>query len=535
MPRLFILLFSWMLSVSLWAQLPDSVMLSLDALFPEEKAQSLKEYAFKMYPYDKEVALQASAAGIDIAKEHKLWEKIADGLNTRGAIYGAYREMDSSFACYARALKLCDQYGFDQIKMKVGMNTGINHFYQGDYEKAIQSYHTSLRILEEKNDSVGIAHASANIGLSHIRREDHARAIEYLKRALVIYQLKGMVPSSARTLNGLGSAYLEVNLDSSIHYLEEGRKLLGEDDRSTIKGLMNINLGNAYSYKEEYEKSIVFYNQAYTIASSAEDVAGLITALMNMGRVNNDRGNYSVALRYFLEAMPLVEESGELHKELQLTTMMVKSYEEIGNYQLALEYQHRQIALHDSIYSLESNEHIQELEAKYEFEKKEKEIALKEMKLAQSTAQNQRKTIAIIVLTSGFLLISLLGWMIFKNYRQQQKKKEALAQQKMREYARQIELLRTSIDMQLNKTEARIPIDITQDDLNEYLIDPLTEREMEVLQKVAAGKTNKQVAEEIFISVSTVKYHLSNVYLKLDVHNRTEALAKASAMRLISS
>ncbi len=535
MLKLFAILSLGMICGGLSAQLPDSVELAMDTLSPLEEAQYLKEYAFKIYIYDKDIALEASARGIAVAQKNGLWEKMADGLNTRGVIYGAYREMDSSFACYAKAMQLCDQYGFDQIKMKVGMNTGINHFYQGDYEEAIKNYHTSLSILEEKKDSIGMAHASGNIGLSHIRREDFPLAIQYLKKALSIYRAKKMIPSMARTLNGLGSAYLEENLDSCIHYLEEGRQLLGEDDRSTIKGLMNVNLGNAYSYKDDYEKAFALFDQAYEISLNTGDVAGQITALINMGRVNNDIGSYSKALTYFLEALPLVKESGELHKELLLIGMMVRSYEETSDYQKALEYQHLQMALNDSIYNLESNEHIQELEAKYEFEKKEKEIALKEMKLAQSTAQNQRKTIAIIILTGSFLLISLLVFMIFRNYRQRQKKKEALTQEKLREYARQIELLRASIDLQLNKTEARIPVDITQEDLNDYLIDPLTEREMEVLQKVAAGKTNKQVAEEIFVSVSTVKYHLSNIYLKLDVHNRTEALAKASAMRLITS
>ena len=54
----------------------------------------------------------------------------------------------------------------------------------------------------------------------------------------------------------------------------------------------------------------------------------------------------------------------------------------------------------------------------------------------------------------------------------------------------------------------------------------LTERESEILDLVAAGNTNAEIAEALWIAPSTVRKHLENVYEKLDVHSRTAALAK---------
>ena len=51
----------------------------------------------------------------------------------------------------------------------------------------------------------------------------------------------------------------------------------------------------------------------------------------------------------------------------------------------------------------------------------------------------------------------------------------------------------------------------------------LTSRELEVLQLVAAGCTNGEIAQKLWVTEQTVKFHLSNVYRKLDVANRTEA------------
>lgn len=61
-------------------------------------------------------------------------------------------------------------------------------------------------------------------------------------------------------------------------------------------------------------------------------------------------------------------------------------------------------------------------------------------------------------------------------------------------------------------------------DLDDPLIDPLTDRELEVLQLLAQGKANKQIALDLAISEHTVKFHVSSIYTKLGAANRTEAV-----------
>jgi LuxR family maltose regulon positive regulatory protein len=66
-----------------------------------------------------------------------------------------------------------------------------------------------------------------------------------------------------------------------------------------------------------------------------------------------------------------------------------------------------------------------------------------------------------------------------------------------------------------------------------YTEDPLSERELEVLQHVARGLSNQEIAEKLFLSAGTVKRHMSNIYQKLDVHSRTQALERARALKVL--
>jgi LuxR family maltose regulon positive regulatory protein len=65
------------------------------------------------------------------------------------------------------------------------------------------------------------------------------------------------------------------------------------------------------------------------------------------------------------------------------------------------------------------------------------------------------------------------------------------------------------------------------------LVEPLSERELEVLQLIAEGLANPQIARRLFLALNTVKVHTRNIYSKLDVHNRTQAVMRARELDLL--
>jgi LuxR family maltose regulon positive regulatory protein len=66
------------------------------------------------------------------------------------------------------------------------------------------------------------------------------------------------------------------------------------------------------------------------------------------------------------------------------------------------------------------------------------------------------------------------------------------------------------------------------------LVEPLSHREIEILSHIAEGCTNQEIAQELVISLYTVKTHAGNIYSKLGVKNRTEAVAKARSLGILT-
>ena len=62
---------------------------------------------------------------------------------------------------------------------------------------------------------------------------------------------------------------------------------------------------------------------------------------------------------------------------------------------------------------------------------------------------------------------------------------------------------------------------------------PLTRRETEILEQIATGKSRKRIAEELFIDLETVKSHIKNIYSKLNVHSKADAIKLAKDNKFI--
>ena len=134
-------------------------------------------------------------------------------------------------------------------------------------------------------------------------------------------------------------------------------------------------------------KALEYFREAYRNFYDIGYTPGIITTLHNIGTAYSDLGEFNPALISYQNSLRMAD-------SVEYTDMVLTNYEAISNlysdfrdYQKALEYQTRYYSIKDSIYSDESRNKIAELEAAYNLEVKEKELANQQIQLKQQKIQ----------------------------------------------------------------------------------------------------------------------------------------------------
>ncbi len=93
------------------------------------------------------------------------------------------------------------------------------------------------------------------------------------------------------------------------------------------------------------------------------------------------------------------------------------------------------------------------------------------------------------------------------------------------------EQLLSTIEISLhNYAQSQIPGGLDLDQLNAKIVKPMTKREFSILKHIYHGKTNLQMAQSEYLSVNTIKYHIKQLYVKLDANSRSSLLARVRAL-----
>lgn len=89
--------------------------------------------------------------------------------------------------------------------------------------------------------------------------------------------------------------------------------------------------------------------------------------------------------------------------------------------------------------------------------------------------------------------------------------------------------LLASLEMVLynfQRGNTKAPAEICFDQINKHLTSPVSRREFNILEQIYKGLPNRRIAEDLYVSMNTVKKHINNTYIKLDVNSRSTAIAR---------
>ena len=384
-------------------------------------------------------------------------------------------------------------------------------------EEAIKYYFEALKLAEKENNSNSMAISLNGIGNSYINLEKYDEAIKYFKLAINIEKANNNQRGTGYGYSNLGEVYMYKEMyDSSYAYhmksLEIAKIIKHKDNEAIIYNT----LGQMFQHKKEYYSSVEYFKKAIPTLRKYNSRRYLSNSLINIGISQTEINLFDDGKANILKGLDIAKKIASKENIVLGHRALSDLYKKTDNFRLALDEHLAMTTYRDSIFNIQSENNIMAIEINYESEKKDEQI--KRLNL-ESKVQKSR----III---QFLAIAILGALaiFFILYNRIRIKNQNLEIRNMRlkieDHLKHI----STLEKKGNDNSANGSSIINKEEYG------LSIREEEVLSFISQGLKNQEIADKMFVSLSTVKTHTKNIFEKLDVRNRIEAAKKAQVL-----
>lgn len=309
---------------------------------------------------------------------------------------------------------------------------GVCQYMMGDYPKALESYQEALSYAEKANYLKGQANALNNIGNIQDELKNYSLALSYLQKALNIRESNKNEVGANRTKENMATVYSKMgDYERALDlYLEiYDFKVSREDEEGVSTTLMNI--GYAYEVLGRFQNALDYYTQSLKLLYKLDDNQNIAVCLNNIGDIYYALGNYN-------QAIDSSKKSLDIAKKLNLKTgikssalSLTKSYVEKQKFKEAYFNHVLYSQVKDSLFNEESAKILQEMETKYQTEKKQQEIEKQQLTIEKQDAQARMRNIMLYAMLGGLLLVVLIAVQVYRGYKQKQKANALLSAKNM--------------------------------------------------------------------------------------------------------
>jgi tetratricopeptide (TPR) repeat protein len=371
---------------------------------------------------------------------------VANAYFLKGVAYQMKEQISQAIVQYEEAAKYFSTYQDPRFQARTLNNLAILYQDQGNLSKALQIHQENLKIKEKLNDQLGIANTYSNMGNLFDIQSDYAKALEYHLKALRIRE-------KIQDQNGMATSYLNLgNVYNSLKNpdlaTENYAKALAVNEplkNNRRKALILNNLASSYHQQDSLDKALSYYHSALEINTLLKAKEASANNLNNIALILKKKQAFDKATEYFEKSLQIAQEIGNKEKTAIYLNNIADNFLNQKQWDKAFEYatqgyelaksiptkipirnalkimaeakyalqdgitaydlQSKVFTYHDSIFNETSFRQINELTAKYETEKKEKEIELlnkqqkiNQLALSEQTALTEKKQIALSLL-----------------------------------------------------------------------------------------------------------------------------------------
>ena len=372
-------------------------------------------------------AIEYAQQAMSVAEKIDFKIGLGNALSNTGVAYWHQGIYEKALENHLLALKIRQEIGDKQGIAGSYNNIGLVYLNQGDYEKTLENYFKSLKIKEEIGDKNGMGNSLNNIGVIYLKQNYFDKALAIYKRSLKIREEIGDKQGIAMSYGNIGLVYFYQDdfkkaLESQLKGLKIKEKI---GDKQGMSLSLN-NIGSIYVNQNDYSMALDIYFQALKINKEINNPHGMSISASNIGICYTQLGNYKEAFQYLSQSMSINREIGNKAGLEDVYDALSDMYNREGNYKKAFEYQKLYAEIKDTILSEESNKQLTEMNTKYESEKKDKELIIKDAEITKQHTEKEKQIILRNAFIMGFTLVLVLAFFIYRGYRQKQKANKLL-------------------------------------------------------------------------------------------------------------
>jgi len=423
---------------------------------------------------------------------------------------------DTAINIAAKLINVIENKDIDTLLPHAYIAMASAYNYKANYPKSTDYALKALSLSEQLTDTTGIFDAINILAINFMYSEDYESALAYFQESIKFALILNDSIRLGHAYNNLGLIeYYLGNYEKELPLYEQAKQIF--ENINEIEGLGNtlLNIGTVHTINRDFVLAHKMYSQALVEFEKIGYQSAFIHVYESMAENYMESGELKKAENKAQEALQIAENNAINQDVAYLYDLLQQIYLKGGDFKKAHSHLKKYMDINDEIFNEEKSKQIKELQTQYETAKKEAEISRLslENKLQEANlVQSRNFQIGIMIIS---LLIILLGVVFFiLRYKKQKAEKEAQELQMVALKERFLEL---------HASPSQLAVSIDYEVLNNRLQTPLSEREFEALKLSLEGKTNGEISDVLYISVSTVKFHLRNTYSKMGVGNRKEA------------
>jgi tetratricopeptide (TPR) repeat protein len=373
---------------------------------------------------------------LEIASEIGDRKRISAYYAQSASLYHDLGLYDSAIANYFKCLTLAKEVGYESGEAWLYNNIGVVYFEQGLYDESVRYYLKALDLREKLGDRSQMVTIYNNLGEIYKVQDMPDKAIEYYVKAISIHE----EPEQGRSLEQGSSLAILYNNIGEIYYSQDSieraknyylKALRLFEELGLIRRMAESTqlLGDIHLIQGNYNLAREYFSSAQEYFKESEDKKGLAGIYVEMAKLEitvADSSAQTEAQRigYYEDALQLASRSYTLAREMDLLPIvndaanaLMKTYNKLGDHKNGMKWAMIFIETQDSMYREDKIRAIQDMNTKYETEKKQQQIELQESQIIARDAKiKQQKTfknsllgglgaIAIIVFLTSYAYV----------------------------------------------------------------------------------------------------------------------------------